>query len=152
MRVDQVDVGCRASTNRPGSQYSQCFLGFAEIKWRFITLMIHLCCFGLWGFIALVRKQSSLSKYLQWFDKNWWGIFWCLAIFSGQFQSNDKSKQNGYLSNIPRVRDEIKPRNLRSDTKYRFSTAANQSAGPDHVIMAAANERALPRFTIDQNS
>ena len=78
--------------------------------------------------------------------------FWSQAIFSGQFQSNDKSKQNGYLSNIPRVRDEIKPRNLLSDTKYRFSLAANQGTGPGHVIRAAANERALPRFTIDQNS
>ena len=90
-----------------------------------------------WRFIALVRKQSSLSKYLQWFDTNWWGIFWCLAIFSGQFQSNDKSKQNGYLSNIPSVRSD-----LPSDTKYRLVTSANQSSGSCQVMRASANERA----------
>ena len=100
-----MSVVALSGFNRPDSQWKS-FLGFAEIKWRFITLMIRLCCFRVWRFIGFVRKQSSLSKYLQWFDRNWWGIFWSQAIFSGQFQSNDKSKQNGYLSNIPSVRSD----------------------------------------------
>ena len=49
---------------QPASQQS--FLEFAEIKWRFIAMMmIQLCCFGVWRFIGFVRKSIFFVLFCQ---------------------------------------------------------------------------------------